>query len=330
VAATACLPAATTGVARSAVPDVTVYPAQLERGPNTSRLHMQEEVIVDGDLRIPVRGPDHVWLMGRIGGDYLVNTARADFERFTVQLVKQNGDRRVLQRFGDRTTATTSADGSHLALTTPVKRDTRIRVVHTRSGVLVRQRTFDADGAEVSDYGMGRMVLTGIRGGRTFWWNPATDRLKLIVPRRASAYIEADRLVVLLPNPEDPYVYCQKTVRLSRPHDVLWRSCRNIPINFSPDARKMLTLDIRTDGIGPGTSQVRQQGGKRLRTYRAPMWFGFTQWESNSDLLLQPVGKEFLAAVRCDLGDGCQRASRLYKSTGTFDPPETMRWSFPR
>ena len=329
-AAIAGLSATTTGAAKAAVPDVTVYPGQLERGPNTALLHMQEEVIVDGDLRIPVRGPSHEWLMGRIGRDYLVNTASTDFGRYTVQLVKPNGDRRMLQRFGDRTTATKSADGRRLALTTLANRDTRIRVVQTRSGALVGQRTFDAYGAEVSDYGVRQIILTGIRGGRTFWWDPVTNRLRMIVPRPADADIAADRLVVLVPNPEEPYADCQKTVRLSRPDEVLWRSCRDIPISFSPDVRTMLTVDIRTDGIGPQTVQVRRQSGTLLATYRAPMWFGFTEWESNTHLLLQPVGKTFLAAVRCDLGDGCQRASRLYKSPGTFDPPETMRWSFPQ
>ena len=330
LAAGAGLPGSVTGAALAAVPDTTLYPAQLDRGANTTLLRMQEEVIVDGNLRIAVDGPAHVWMMGRIGEDYLVSTASADFERYTVQLVRQNGTRRILQRYGDRTMATMSSDGRHLALTTLVKRDTRIRVVQTRSGALVVDRTFAAKGAEVSDYGPKRLVVTGIRGGRTYWWNPATDRLRLIVPRPAVAFVEVDRLVVLVPNPDTPYLDCQKTVRLSDPSDVLWRSCRNIALEFSPDGRKMLTVDIRSDGIGPGTVQVRRLHGKVLRTYRAPMWFGFTEWESNSKVLLQPVGKKFVAAVRCDVGNGCERASRLYRSPGTYDPPETMRWSFPQ
>ena len=316
---------------RTAPPEVTLRPGQLERGPATSLLHMQEEVIVDGDHRVPVRGPAQVWLLGRTGPDYLVTTADRDLEHYTVQLVRADGDRRVLQRFGDRTTATVSADGSHLALTTLLKRrDTRIRVVRTRSGQLVRERTFATYGAEVSDYGTRRMVLTGLRGGRTSWWNPATDRLRLIVPRPAAATIDADRLVVLVPDPKRPYLDCQRTVRLSRPRVVLWRSCRDIPLAFSPDARRMLTIGIRTDGIGPATIQVRRQGGRLLSTLGAPMWFGFARWESDRDVLLQPVGQEFVAAVRCDLRARCERASRLYRSPGTFDPPTTMRWSFPQ
>lgn len=327
----AMTPAGAVGTRQVDPPDVTLRPGELERGPATTLLHMQEEVIVDGARRIAVRGPAHVWLLGRVGADYLVTTASADFVRYTVQLVQADGDRRVLRRFGDRTMVTVSADGNHLALTTLLKRrDTRIRVVRTRTGELVRERTFAAYGTEVSDFGTRRMVLTGLRGGRTFWWNPTTDRLRLIVSRPARAHIEADRLVVLVPDPDKPYLDCQRTVRLSRPRDVLWRSCRDIPLAFSPDARRMVTTGIRVDGIGPRTIQVRRQGGGLVSTFRAPMWFGFTQWESNRDLLLQPVGPKFLAAVRCDLQGTCERASRLYRSPGTFDPPTTMRWSFPQ
>lgn len=327
--AAAGLPSGTIGFAQAAVPDVTLYPAQLERGPDTTLLHIEEEVIVDGDLRIPVQGPDHVWLMGRIDSQYLISTASADFEGYTVELVRRNGSRRVLQRFGERTTATMSADGRYLALATLARPDTRIRVVKTRTGQLVRERTFASYGAEVSDFGPRSMVITGLRS-RTYWWDPFANTLTLIVPRPAGADIAADRLVVLVPNPDRPYLDCQETVRLSNPADVLWRSCRDIPLNFSPDARRMLTVDILSDGIGPRTIQVRGQRGRLLRTYLAPMWFGFTEWESDSELLLQPVGRTFLAAVRCDLEDGCERASRLYRSPGTYDPPETMRWSFPQ
>lgn len=306
----------------------TLYPGSLARGADTPLLHMAEEVIVDGSTRVSVRGVPNVWLLGRIDRDYLIQSAAADFSRYTVQLVHRNGDRRVLQRFGDQTTVSVSADGRHLALATPDRPNTRIRVVETRSGELVRRRTFASYGAEVSDYGVRRMVVTGLRN-RTFWWDPVTNQLSLIVARPASADISADRLVVRVPHPKVSYQECQRTVRLSRPSVVLWRSCRDTPLTFSPDGSRMVTLYIESDGIGPDVVQVRRQGGKVLRTYRAPLYFGFIEWETNRRLLLQPVGKRYVAAVRCDIAGGCRRASRLYRSPGTYDPPRAMRWSFP-
>lgn len=312
------------------VSTVTLFPGQLQRGPDTSLLRMEEEVIVDGDLRIPVEGPAHMWMMGRIGRGYLISAADAEFERYSVQLVRRDGERRVLERFGQRTSATPSADGRHLALTTWVRRTTRIRIVRTRTGDVVRDRTFASIGAEVSDYGHRRLVISDIRGGGTYWWTPATNRLRLIVPKPARADISADRLVVMLWGKAPLYEDCQKTVRLSRPSEVIWRSCRDVPLTFSPDATRMVTMDIRTDGIGAGELRVRKAHGGLLQSYRAPMWFGFAEWESDTELLLQPVGRHHLAAVRCDVRRGCERASRLYEAPGTYDPPETMRWSFPQ
>ncbi len=310
-------------------PTVTLFPAALPRGADTPLLHMEEEVIVDGALRVPVAGPTPMWLMGRIGRDYLVTASSADFEHYVVRLVRPNGESRVLQRFGQRTAVTMSADGRHLALATMVRPDTRIRVVRTRSGELVRERLFASYGAEVSDYGQRRLVITGLRS-RTFWWDPVRDRLRLIVAHPAGADIAADRLVVMVPRPKRPYLFCQQTVRLSEPSDVLWRSCRYIPLAFSPQRGRIAAVDIQSDGIGPWEVQLRRARGKLVQTYRAPMWFGFVEWESERGLFLQPVGRHFLAAVRCDIGGGCERASRLYDAPGTFDPPETMRWSFPQ
>ena len=306
----------------------TLYPGLIARGADTPLLHMQEEVVVDGRVRVPVRGAANAWMLGRVGRDYLVETADADFNRFAVRLVRRDGSHRVLQRFGQRTTPVPSADGKRLALVTLDRPGTRIRVVRTRTGALVRQRTFASYGVEVTDYGLRRMVITGLRD-RTFWWNPQTGRRTLLVARPAWADIEANRLVVRVPHPKVKYEECQRTVELSRPSVLLWRSCRDRPLTFSPDGRRMLTTDIRSDGIGPSFVQVRRVHGGLVRTYRAPGFFGFVEWEGNRRVLLQPVGPTYTAAVRCVPTGGCHRASRLYRSAGVTNPVETMRWSFP-
>lgn len=305
----------------------TLYPGRIARGADTSLLHMQQEVIVDGRTRVPVRGFPTVWLLGRVGRGYLVETVSADFNRYAVRLVHRDGTRRLLQRFGQLTTPVPSADGEHLALVTLDRPDTRIRVVETRTGALVRQRAFSSYGATVTDYGVRRMVVTGVHD-RTLWWNPQTDRRTPIVSRPAWADISADRLVVWVGQQPEP-TSCQKTVRLSRPSVVLWRSCRNGPLAFSPDGSRMVTSYIMVDGLGPDLVQVRDAHGRLLRTYRAPGYFGFVEWESNSRVLLQPVGRTYVAAVRCAPAGGCLRASRLYRSGGVMDPVQTMRWTFP-
>jgi hypothetical protein len=275
---------------------------------------------------VPVRGVSTAWLLGRVGRDYLVETVNADFSRFAVRLVRRDGSHVVLQRFGQRTTPVPSADGKRLALVILDRPNTRVRVVQTRTGALVRERTFASYGVEVSDYGYRRMVLTGLRD-RTFWWNPHTGRLSLLVPRPAWADIAANRLVVWVGKGEP--TACQRTAVLRRPSETLWRSCRDRPLVFSPDGSRMLTTDIRSDGIGPSFVQVRRVHGRLVRTFRAPGFFGFTEWEGNRAVLLQPVGPTYTAAVRCVPTGGCERASRLYRSSGVQNPVETMRWSFP-
>jgi hypothetical protein len=324
------------GASSAAPPDngypegTTLYPARLDRGADTPLLHTEGKVIVDRGIRVRVHvaGVGALWPLGRIGRDYLVETAETTYEGYAVHLVRRDGSRQVLQRFGQLTTPVVSADGEHLALVTPRRPNTRIRVVKTRTGELVREQTFASYGAEVSDYGIHRMVVTGVNN-RTFWWNPETGRRKLIVARPAAADISANRLVVTVPNPDVKYEECQKTVKLSRPSVVLWRSCRDRPLAFSPDGRHMLTTYILSDGIGPGFVQVRREDGKLLRTLRPPTYFGFVEWESNRRVLLQPVGRKYVAAVRCGFAGECRRASRLYQAPAPFDPIDTMRWSFP-
>jgi hypothetical protein len=306
----------------------TLYPGRLDPGPPTRLLHTEEEVIVDGDLRVPVTDLRNMWILGKVGDDYLVNASGPNFARSRVVLVRPDGSRRVLQTFGQRTTAVPSSDGRHLALVTFERPNTRIRVVRTRTGALVRERVFPSYGLEVSDYGLRRMVLTGLRS-RTYWWNPHAGRLRLIVPRPAAAHIAADRLVITVPHPRIDYEVCIETARLSRPSVRLWRSCRNWPFAFSPDGRRMATVNIQSDGIGPSLVQVRRQDGKLLKTYRPPSFFGFVEWESDRRLLLQPIGRTYAAAVRCGPVQ-CRRISKLYAGHGgQLDPPFDMRWSFP-
>lgn len=310
---------------------ITLNPGRLDRGPSTPLLHATQEAIVDGGLRVPLDGLQNVVLLQRIGADYVIQSANADFTRYAVRLVHPDGTRRLLQRFTDPTLVSASADGEQVALVTAGRAATRIRVVATRSGDLVARRTFAPNDVEITDYGVPRMVVTSYAARRTWWWNPETDRQEQIVGHLGWADISADRLVVLRPNPRNPDRFCQRTVQLSSPTTVLWRSCRDIPGAFSPDASRMVTWNINTDGLGPALVQVRRADGTVLRTYRAAWGFGFTVWESNRQVLLQAIGPKYAAAVRCSVGSGaCERASTLFRIPPGGPPVTSMQWSFPQ
>lgn len=157
-----------------------------------------------------------------------------------------------------------------------------------------------------------RAVLTGTSPDRTLWWNYRSGATKRIVKRGGgTADIQADRLATLT---GDPYEGgCTVVTKLSRPRAVLWRSCEDIPIAFSPSGRRMATVDLRADGLGPGEVTARRtKGGKTLATYQT-YWFSSITWESNQALVMDANAKKRAATVRCEVDD-CERASGLRRS----------------
>jgi hypothetical protein len=202
----------------------------------------------------------------------------------------------------------------------------RLTVRDSVTGEVVRSRSFPY-AVDVLDYSEGRMVLSEFTSARsrTFWWNAESNSTGRISKRPSYfADIAANRLGQFL---GDPYQGgCQRVVKLSRPGVEVWRSCRDRVFSVSPDARRMVTGHILTDGPGPRVIQVRAGGGRVLETYRSE-WFGFMEWETNRKLLLAASGPSSVAAVRCTLA-ACERASKTYKRDGR-DPWEVMRWAFP-
>ena len=56
--------------------------------------------------------------------------------------------------------------------------------------------------------------------------------------------------------------------RLSDPRARLWKSCTERVAAFSPDGKRMATMHILSDGIGPGEVQEREIDGTLLGDYR--------------------------------------------------------------
>jgi hypothetical protein len=72
----------------------------------------------------------------------------------------------------------------------------------------------------------------------------------------------------------------------------------------------MSTIDILSDGLGPRHLWLRRAGGRLLAHYSTAGWFGQQWWEDERTLLLDTVGAEKAAVVRCVLTD-CERATAL-------------------
>lgn len=306
----------------------TLHPAKLERGRATDLVHTRRKTIVDGDVRIHVEQAERMFLLGRSGPAYVVVVHDRDFQRWWVLRVMRDGDtRRVVSGGRFFPDPVLSEGGAQVALTRYHDGKTRIKVVDTRTGEVVRARTFGRT-LEVADFARRRLVISEQRRGHaaTWWWNPQTNRRHTIA--RLPAYIadvRADRLGLV--TRDDASGLCQKVVRLSDPDTTLWRSCRDRALSFSPHGRRMATTYILSDGPGPRLVQVRGSHGRVQHTYRS-QWFGFIAWESDRAVLLQTGGGKYTAAVRCRVSGACQRASKAFRNRGAYPwDADVMRWS---
>jgi hypothetical protein len=334
LAGTAAGSAAATTTGQASGPDdgypagTRLHPARLDRGPDTRLLHAERRVIVDGDRRVRVHTPDRISLLGRTGRQYVVVAFDRSYEHWQVLRVKRSGETVRLAR-GRRFVPdpVLSADGSHVALMSMIGRRTRIKVVDTGSGEVLRDRRFRG-AVEIEDYGTRRLLLDRFAFGRTstFWWNPHNNRQHRITGKAAYiADIAADRLGVITRDNVDGL--CQKVVRLSRPRHTLWSSCTERALAFSATGRRMVTTNIYSDGLGPRVVQVRGRRGAVQHTYRAG-YFGFLRWEDDRHLLMEVGGSRTTAAVRCDASGDCELGSRLYHN-GKRQPYNVMHWSIP-
>lgn len=286
-------------------PTVPIRPTQLDRGEDSSVPRMVgDRTIVDGDTRIELerRG----YLLGASGEEYVV----ASYPH--VVRVSADGTTERLTRYTEDGSPELSSDGEAVLISRLGRDRSVVRVVDATTGDPVTTGRFGGY-AGVLDARDGRAVMTSHSPARTFWWNYETGSVKRIVKRAGgTADVAADRLATLT---GDPYQGgCTVVTRLTRPRTVLWRSCEEIPFAFAPNGRRMATVHLLTDGLGPGEVTARMtRGGKEIATYTA-YWFATTTWETNTALVFDAHTKKRAAIVRCVV-DACERASGVRRSS---------------
>ncbi|MCW2853517.1 MAG: hypothetical protein JWM84_3181 [Nocardioides sp.] len=296
------------GGAAQAVDRQVLRPADLPRGADVRVPHLEGRTVVDGDVRVRVRGGERVVLLGRSGTGYVVGVTGRDDGRGSIRVVRRGAPARVVLRGVPVFETQLSGDGRHLARAAgSTAKKTRVTVNRTRDGALVRQRTFPGS-ARVLDVAGDRMVIGSWGPDRTLSWNFVADTTTTLVRRTGyAASIEADRLATFS---RDPYEGgCSVVRRLASPHGRLARSCHDRVAAFSPGGARMATIDILSDGLGPTEVRVRRSGG-RLVAHYAARWFGAISFESERALLLDTNGAKRAATVRCVVAR-CVRASAL-------------------
>jgi hypothetical protein len=297
--------------AQAAVDDTRINPAKLERGPAGKVPHIDGRSLVHGDVRINFSARGLLYL-GRAGDDYVVATWGGK-RTPRVLRVTPEGRRTAVLSGVPVWELTLSGDGEHLVRTRELyrQRQTRLQVWDVNDGSVVATRTLRGF-IDVLDADGNRMVLTGYFPSRTLWWNHANDTTRRISGRNSyEADISADRLASLT---GDPYQGgCSVVSTLSRPRTQLWRSCSQAVLSFSLSGRRVTTVHLLTDGLGPGQVQLRRIGGRLLASY-STYYFGDVLWESDNTLLMLAHGKRRTAWVRCT-ADDCERTSKLSRTT---------------
>lgn len=278
-------------------------PGTLVRGDDVRGPHVEGTEIVDGDIRVDL-ATERFQLMGASGDDYVVHRWTQRFGRDRVLRVTTEGDRTVLLRGREAWGAMLSSDGAHV-ITNDNERRATLTAYDATDGSIVGSSRFMGYGYVLDAEG-GTAVVSAWGQGRTESWDFVDGGRTVVAEEDAYlADISADRLAVFT---GDPYEGgCTEMSALSAPDEVLWGSCRQKVATLSPDGAQMITMHIRSDGVGPGEVDLRSIDGTTLVTF-ASRWFGALAWEDVDTVLLDANGRHHGATVRCDL-DACELAS---------------------
>jgi hypothetical protein len=291
--------------AQAAAPTVDLQPQQLARGADVAVPHIEDGDFVDGDRRVELPGTV-ARVIGRSGESWLVGTSNVDRNR-NRRVVRVDADGTVTDvlRNIDTGSVIISADGSTLAWQRYVSRGRKVitYAASAADGTVLGSRG-PARSTSLLDVDATRLVLSA--GDRVFEWEPTSGRTRTVVKKMAGmASIEHDLLTVYT---KDPYLGgCTQLVRLSKPRQKVWTSCKERVAAFSPDGTEVLTFHILTDGLGPSEIHLRETDGTRLASYTTS-WFGDWGWEAPGTVLLEVNGKRRSATVRCTLG-ACDNAT---------------------
>jgi uncharacterized Zn-binding protein involved in type VI secretion len=297
--------------AHAAAPTVKIRPAQLERGADPAAAHLSDlksKTIVDGDLNLPIAGRS-VYLLGESGNGYVVVVERGgDQERWSTLRVGPAGGERVLARGTTPDEVVLASDGGVVAITrSQTRARTKIDVLKVRTGRTYARETF-AGAPRVLDI-LGDYAVVGSIDTGTIGWDLGADVTETITGRGAyAADIGAGRLATFTGDPYDDG--CSVVSSLARPARRILTSCDERVQAFSPNGRRIATVHILSDGLGPNLVRERTTRGRLLATYEVGLVFGAVRFESGRALLLDSYGPHRAATVRCVAGS-CERASAI-------------------
>jgi hypothetical protein len=294
-----------------------IEPASLARGADPQVAYLVHDVIRDGDLRIPVSRNGMHAALWEVAGGYVVrdvNVAPGGRSRLT--FVSDTGQRREIARSQGWLTVAVSADGRRVAYQqtlSPTGELTVVTVEKPRSGRVLARHRFRLAVLVALD---SERVLLGMR---TNWRDPASVWWHYRSGRTQRWY---DQAAVMADIPHNRVVFdwqtagefCTRVAALSHPRHTLWRSCRMMPHQWSPDGTRALATHAYFDARGTTRWWVIGGSSSERELAVAGRLDWHAVWEDDAHFLTLAQGEDGMAAiVRCDLTGSCERASRTWQ-----------------
>jgi hypothetical protein len=302
--ATGALAATLVPAPATAAATTTLNPAKLPRGADVAIPHLEGKTVVDGSVRIRIKAPA-LRLLGKSGTSYVVGTADRQGAHGQFFRVAPDGTRTKLGR-GDIYLTELAGDGQNLVSTKVPSNSTSVVTIRSATtGDTVASRRFKGY-ASALDGDTGRVLVGGPR--KTWVWTTGTDSVAVVA--RYSGYAGDLSADVVAGYTKDPYRGGCTVVRRISTGEQLWKSCKERVAEFNADGSRMATIDILSDGIGPGWVGVRGSTGHKFGAYTVNGWFGSIDFETTTAVLLETNGARKTATVRCT-DAGCERASDL-------------------
>jgi hypothetical protein len=289
----------------TAKPAITLTPGDLPRGADVAVPHVEGTTVVDGAVRVTISAPV-VRLLGKSGSAYVVATANKQGGHGRIFRVTAQGDRTLLTKANVYQTIL-SGDGARIVATKNTRTSkSTITAYDATTGAQLASRSFKGYPSAL-DAETDRVLIGTV--DKTLLWTTTGDSVGVVNAK--PGYVGDLSSDVLATFTKDPYDGgCTLVTRITTGAK-LWRSCTEAVAAFNPDATRIATVGILSDGPGPGRVDARTIDGKHLGRYQVRAnWFGEITWESQTALLLEVNGARKAFTARCT-GTDCERASKL-------------------
>ena len=288
---------------------IEIKPGTIPRGPDIVGPHLVGTTIVDGDVSVKVK-TSQLHLYGKWHSYYIAAMGTSSIGTSRLVRISPSGAVKVLRHDVDPAATILDAEADQVAYSygDATQRPT-IGIYDFGQKTEVIARAF-ASLPNLLEFDEG-LVVTSFWSFKikTLTWDTVTDEVVKVNAKMSNYASKAHDLLGYYS--KDPFFGgCQVLAHLSDPGDVLWTNCDERIEAVSPDGKRVATIALLSDGVGPRDVVLRRIGGTQLAHYAINGWFGRIWWETPTKLLMESNGKTQTATVRCKVAT-CDRATDL-------------------